>query len=382
MNIDMMVQNLLADIASVPQTNAGQSGEGEDFDALLRQQTKINQPQKPAEKPKDKQQAEKPKEDSTQEEITQEGYEVAAGLVTSQPVVLFGVVVPAVQGEVAQELPSVEVAQGMEQVPTDQGQQLIATEVGVSVQVQEEPVQAEKPAAEPVAELNMAPETEEAPDAPVVKVVQPQSQEADAQEMDLNQNAPAQAGEAKPQFKGEELPQDLEVQTQNSQPLFRQDSPTPVKVAENYEHEPVELEESTAGEQLSARVTDALEQGLPKVELQLSPASLGNLTVEISKDVNGQLNIVFRPETARAAALLSNTSFHLGHQNADGSYDLAKQAVVMIVHPEEPKDTNQFLNPDGQNRQRHQQEQREKKRKGASEEFLHQLRLGLVGVQG
>ena len=54
----------------------------------------------------------------------------------------------------------------------------------------------------------------------------------------------------------------------------------------------------------------------------------------------------------------------------------------MIVHPEEPKDTNQFLNPDGQNRQRHQQEQREKKRKGASEEFLHQLRLGLVGVQG
>ena len=60
MNIDMMVQNLLADIASVPQTNAGQSGEGEDFDALLRQQTKINQPQKPAEKPKDKQQAEKP----------------------------------------------------------------------------------------------------------------------------------------------------------------------------------------------------------------------------------------------------------------------------------------------------------------------------------
>lgn len=374
----MMVQNLLADIASVPQTNQG--SEGEDFDALLRQQTKTSQPQKPAEKPKDKQQAEKPKEDSTQEEITQEGYEVAAGLVTSQPVVLFDVVVPAVQGEVAQEVPSVEGAQGMEQVPVDQGQQLIAVEAGVSAEVQEEPVQAEKPAAEPVAELNMAPETEEEPDAPVVKVVQPQSQEADAQEMDLNQKAPAQAGEAKTQFKGEELPQDLEVQTQNSQPLFRQDSPTPVKVAENYE--PVELEESTAGEQLSARVTDALEQGLPKVELQLSPASLGNLTVEISKDVNGQLNIVFRPETARAAALLSNTSFHFGHQNADGSYDLAKQAVVMIVHPEEPKDANQFLNPDGQNRQRHQQEQREKKRKGASEEFLHQLRLGLVGVQG
>lgn len=378
MNIDLMVQNLLADIASVPQTNQG--SEGEDFDALLRQQTKTSQPQKPAEKPKDKQQAEKPKEDSTQEEITQEGYEVAAGLVTSQPVVLFDVVVPAVQGEVAQEVPSVEGAQGMEQVPVDQGQQLIAVEAGVSAEVQEEPVQAEKPAAEPVAELNMAPETEEEPDAPVVKVVQPQSQEADAQEMDLNQKAPAQAGEAKTQFKGEELPQDLEVQTQNSQPLFRQDSPTPVKVAENYE--PVELEESTAGEQLSARVTDALEQGLPKVELQLSPASLGNLTVEISKDVNGQLNIVFRPETARAAALLSNTSFHFGHQNADGSYDLAKQAVVMIVHPEEPKDANQFLNPDGQNRQRHQQEQREKKRKGASEEFLHQLRLGLVGVQG
>ncbi|MCI9551929.1 MAG: hypothetical protein HFE94_00150 [Acutalibacter sp.] len=378
MNIDLMVQNLLADIASVPQTNQG--SEGEDFDALLRQQTKTNQPQKPAEKPKDKQQAEKPKEDSTQEEITQEGYEVAAGLVTSQPVVLFDVVVPAVQGEVVQEVPSVEGAQGMEQVPVDQGQQLIAVEAGVSAEVQEEPVQAEKPVAEPVAELNMAPETEEAPDAPVVKVVQPQSQEADAQEMDLNQKAPAQAGEAKPQFKGEELPQDLEVQTQNSQPLFQQDSPTPVKVAENYE--PVELEESTAGEQLSARVTDALEQGLPKVELQLSPASLGNLTVEISKDVNGQLNIVFRPETARAAALLSNSSFHLGHQNADGSYDLAKQAVVVIVHPEEPKDTNQFLNPDGQNRQRHQQEQKEKKRKGASEEFLHQLRLGLVGVQG
>ena len=81
-----------------------------------------------------------------------------------------------------------------------------------------------------------------------------------------------------------------------------------MKVAENYEHEPVELEESTAGEQLSARVTDALEQGLPKVELQLSPASLGNLTVEISKDVNGQLNIVFRPTPASIWATRTQTA--------------------------------------------------------------------------
>ena len=55
--------------------------------------------------------------------------------------------------------------------------------------------------------------------------------------------------------------------------------------------------------------------------------------------------------------------------------------TVEVQQPQQAEDPNQFLNPDGHNDQNQQQQQKqERQHKGANEDFLQQLRLGLVGL--
>ena len=97
MNLDLFVQNLVKEItqtvSTVPGVEPGQ--EGEDFESMLVKQSKDAQAQRrkerPEEKPASKKEVEKNQEDSTQEEeVPKDGSQLAAALVTSQPVVLFG----------------------------------------------------------------------------------------------------------------------------------------------------------------------------------------------------------------------------------------------------------------------------------------------------
>ena len=55
-----------------------------------------------------------------------------------------------------------------------------------------------------------------------------------------------------------------------------------------------------------------------------------------------------------------------------------REAEIIVQQPQQPETPNQFLNPDGQNRQQHQQQQQQHRPKGTTEDFLQQLRLGLV----
>ncbi len=102
MNLDLLIQGVAADIIHNVQTTVpGDSGsEEEDFEAMLLKQSQAAKPQRKEEAPKDKadgkQETEESQKNSTKgQETTEKGQEVAAALVTSQPVVPFELVAGA-----------------------------------------------------------------------------------------------------------------------------------------------------------------------------------------------------------------------------------------------------------------------------------------------
>ena len=121
------------------------------------------------------------------------------------------------------------------------------------------------------------------------------------------------------------------------------------------------------------------------VRIQLNPANLGNLTIEIARDEAGVLTIIMHPETAKAAQLLQQHSGALIH----ALWDEGKPAVsVMVAMPEENQNAGMFLNPDGHNRQDQEEDDERKKRKSQNQtesvsaaDFLSQLRLGLIDME-
>ncbi len=385
MNLELMVQGVMAEIAQTVQ-NPGQAEPGRDgeFEAMLREQSKAAESQhkeqcpenqKP-EKNQEKQETKKPQENSgKKEEITEENGQLAAALVTSQPVIPLEAfqtaqVKVAEDGGVILEPAGLENApQGPIEAPGEPAENLVA------VGAEQEAVSKEPAAAAPEAEPQAAVE-----DLPVEQAAKPEGRQESQPEMTGGQKeAPSQAiRQAKPEA---EPQAEDEVQItgawQESKPVFQEVRAVPVKVAET-KSEPIEVQEPEAAPKLAVRIDQALAQGETRVEVQLSPAHLGKLTVEITRAQDGSLSVVLNTATERAAAVLRQHSGAL--QNAMMNSAQAP-VTVEVQQPKQPEDSSQFLNPDGQNQQNQQQRQQESKRqKGESEDFIQQLRLGLVGL--
>ena len=164
-------------------------------------------------------------------------------------------------------------------------------------------------------------------------------------------------------------------------PVFGYMDASPVRVAFS-EAQPVELEAADAAEELGARIENLLtdELGGTKLELSLSPASLGKLTVEITRGADGSLHVQLFTATEKAAALLE--------KNAGGLQSLLAtrerpQTTVEVRIGENAQ--QKFLDPNGQRQnqngayQQQQQQQRRPQREALRvEDFMSRLRLGLV----
>ncbi len=396
MNIEMMVQNLAAEITQGTKAPQGKSPSQEpgEFEAMLREQSKTAQGQKP------QQDAEEKTETTTEEkvdpgqkedgasqkpngtkdqEVTEAGYQVAAALVTSQPVVHFEFV-PQAEPETAPvavaERTAPEMPVAAAQTSETGAEYLNTVDARPEAQPQAKAEQTQKPVAD--AE-GVAPKAEGE-----VQVQQP-VKEAEGQTQPEN-NLKQPAGEH--QIKVEKGPVESEKGEEKAEPktfsgeqlgspVFSGKS-VPVKVAEPAA-EPVAAEEPDMPQQLANRINTALAQGETKVEIQLNPQNLGKLTVEIIRGADGGLNVVFTATTAKAAALLQQHSS--GLQNAMANNTQAP-VTVEVQQPQQAEDANnQFLNPDGQNQQNQQHQQQEQKRKAASDDFIQQLRLGLVELR-
>ena len=162
-------------------------------------------------------------------------------------------------------------------------------------------------------------------------------------------------------------------------PLFeRVDAPV-IKVAEATKPIPLEAEDGV--EQLGDAIDTILVNDVSanRIEVTLTPENLGKLTVEITRGEDGTLNVVLHATTEKAANLLE--------KGADGLRQAltasAERAVQIQVRGSE-ESQQQFLNPDGQNEQNRgqQQQQRNGRRheQQSAQDFLQQLRLGLVDV--
>lgn len=151
--------------------------------------------------------------------------------------------------------------------------------------------------------------------------------------------------------------------------VFQSVETAPIKVSEiaaPAEAEPVE-------DQIVSKLTETISAGETKVEIQLTPEHLGKVTVELTQKEDGSLHIALQAESSQTRNLLE--------REMSGLQNLLSQTTrqTVEVNVAQPQEQQQQQNYDGHQQQHQQQQQQEKSRSG--EDFLNQLRLGLLTTE-
>lgn len=202
------------------------------------------------------------------------------------------------------------------------------------------------------------------------QAVTPAARESGAQ-------TPADAGETagRPAGGEQELPELDSVQTEGAaQPLFDRTEHMPVKVGEA---DTLDATKPDFAPRLAKAITEAEQEGARHVELKLAPEHLGKLSVELTQGKDGVLHIVFHAENEQAMKLLqehSATLVSMLHGSHSGEIQVEvprpQQGEQPWQQPEQQPGQQHGRNPQEQGRQRQ-----------STEDFLQQLRLGLLGVE-
>ena len=202
------------------------------------------------------------------------------------------------------------------------------------------------------------------------QAVTPAARESGAQ-------TPADAGETagRPAPGVQEQPELESVPTEGAaQPLFDRTEHMPVKVGEA---DTLDATEPDFAPRLAKAITEAEQEGARHVELKLAPEHLGKLSVELTQGKDGVLHIVFHAENEQAMKLLqehSATLVSMLHGSHSGEIQVEvprpQQGEQPWQQPEQQPGQQHGRNPQEQGRQRQ-----------STEDFLQQLRLGLLGVE-
>lgn len=223
------------------------------------------------------------------------------------------------------------------------------------VHLTEEQLSAGEPvvASTAVTEQVSAPETKEAPVEQQEQAQQPQQQPVEPEKKEEEVKTTVPGGE--------------HVQT-----VFRNLQSAPIKVGENFDAGQVKTED--VNDQIAQQVVPAMEQGQTKVELQLTPETLGAVKVEITQNENGALHVAISAQNSQARSLLE--------KNADGLQSLlaarSQSPVQVEVQRGESQPEQTYDGHNGHPSQQQQQQEQRSSHAQSSEDFLHQLRLGLV----
>ena len=238
--------------------------------------------------------------------------------------------------------------------------QQTAVEAGGETAVQQLP-QEQKVVEAPVMEGGPAVETAEKPT--VVKAPEAAEGQTDQlrQETAQKQAPTAETGKAADK---------VEITQAEAQPekVFDQVDTAPVKVSEARNQG---TEVKSVPKQVAEQVTQALQKGETRVEVQLTPQHLGKITVELTQKGDGSLHIALHAENSQTRALLER---ELPAMQTVLSRD-TQQTVEVQVPRREDAQQNAF---DQAQHQHPQQEQEQKQQRQSSNDFLDQLRLGLV----
>lgn len=160
-------------------------------------------------------------------------------------------------------------------------------------------------------------------------------------------------------------------------PLFDGVETAPIKVAEA----PERAEQSESVEQqVTTKLTDLLENGETKVQIQLEPVELGKLTIELTRSEDGTLSVLLDAEKAQTRGLLEK---HMGTLQEALTERGQKVAQITVERGDEAqRQDNQQRDDfyDGRNGQQQQEQQRRDERRDGLD-FLQQLRLGLIPLE-
>ena len=287
----------------------------------------------------------------------------------------------APEGDVSlQQVPQTAVP-GMAQAPAaaEEGAVLLQpgqqTAGGEQLPVPAEPALAGE--AESTVQAEVLPAAEDGGTA-TAQVVTPAARESGAQ-------TPADAGETAGRPAGGEQELDS-VQTEGAaQPLFDRTEHMPVKVGEA---DTLDATEPDFAPRLAKAITEAEQEGARHVELKLAPEHLGRLSVELTQGKDGVLHIVFHAENEQAMKLLQEHSATLVSM-LHGSH--SGEIQVEVPRPQQGEQPWQQPEEDGQSNfgsgfgyqigmEAGTLEEQGRQRQG-TEDFLQQLRLGLLGVE-
>ena len=226
-------------------------------------------------------------------------------------------------------------------------------------------------------------QTEQAPQQSMAPVLETETEAPQLQTVETAQTVPqTEAGKADSgESRGSELPMEelhAESRTEQAdvepQPVFRDIKAVPIKVGEVYQPEQTAAVEV---KDLGDTLTQAIDRGENRLELQLQPAELGRIRVEMRWSDEGALHVILHAESTRTQNLLEKDM--AGLQTLLGR---ETQQEVKVELPREQEAPRQSFDDGRQNggQQHHQQEQRQSSRH-SGQDFLHQLRLGLIPAE-
>jgi flagellar hook-length control protein FliK len=223
--------------------------------------------------------------------------------------------------------------------------------------------------------VEQAPEMETAAvsSEPTVEPVPVQTEEPETQDGQSQQNdLPSEAQDEDTHIEVKEAPE------APAQPVFRDVEPVMIKVGEAPPAEDAQ-QVPDLDQQVMEPLSKALSEGETKVEIQLSPRSLGNVTVELTQKQDGALNVVLTAENGHTRDLLKQ---HIGSLQDLLGGESQRTVQVEVTRPQQTQ--HEAPNYDGRNghEQGGQQEQRQQRHtQQNSQDFLQQLRLGLIPLE-
>ena len=244
-------------------------------------------------------------------------------------------------------------------------------------QVAEEKAPVQEAPQETQAATEELPETEKA--QPVAEAPKAESVEAAPEKSEAVKEVKPEAVEVR-EAGTEEAEKPQEDAAEIAQPVFQKVDTAPMKVGESYKT--VDTEEPHMEEKLADTVREAVQAGAERGEIQLSPANLGRITIEMTRSVEGMLEVVIHAATTKAAGLLSQ---HLDGLHAALQNYSQETVQVEVQRSQESQEQHLFqhADPDGRGNQqrREEQHQQQQEEEHSSGDFLQKLRLGLVSLE-
>ncbi len=234
------------------------------------------------------------------------------------------------------------------------------------------------------AEVQAAPQAETAAqEVPAAEIPAPESEAAPQPQQQPLEKMEAQTA----QVETAEGQEDGDVETaaaaaNEPQAVFRDVEAAPIKVSDTAAPEE-SRQAPDVGQQVDNGLMRALQQGESRVQIDLTPEHLGSVRVEITHTADGGLHVALSAENGETRGLLER---HVGQLQSLLSSQGRENVQVEVPRQQESQQNQnqqQYDGRSGHGGQPQQEEERQQRRhpqRGNHEDFLHQLRLGLIST--